>query len=1185
MASLGKDLWEEALKSLGDEERKALDPVGKDSVGVLEDLLKVVERRKTEAMFKRWKIAIRGKTIVIRDVFDKISAWIGKLLQIGDAVVSSDPGHAALPWAAVRLIVQAAIDDNRTFTSVLQRVEKMANSIARCRVVERLYSSSKLDISDQLQSALIKHHASILKYLAEVLRYFGTNTAIRFVKSSFILNSRLEDLSSQIDQDDAEVCRLSTIAESERNERTAEALAMLHDEAAAKAAEEEQRVSHLRDILADLEQPIQRIETKVSQLHENLEREVRAKILRSISTISYPTHHKAASRDRLRDSGSWLLQDSSYNDWRAKNISAVLWLHGLPGSGKTKLASLVFDTIKEEEQVAAFYCARTPQEPGRAQCDKILASFVRQLACMPKNQNILEPVLDRYREQLQEFGEFEDQSWTTEESVEILIDLLGYYPSVTIVLDALDEVERLERPQLLDAITDLAGSSVSLVKVLITSREQYDIALRLRHLPNVYISTDDNRADIYAFIDNRLERARLLNGQISEELKVEVTKSLQERAQGMFRLVEMQIQVLRSLRTAADIESRLNVLPETLKESYRELYEDIKQCGDHALFLANMVFQYLLVAEENIQLSDIALLAPFWPSSRGTKYTLPEIRDVCAILVSVDDEDETLRFSHLSVREYFEDQAKQGNQTFHSEIANAAVASAYLSFVSEFLWQDKALWTSQLVRRDDEAPVGRLAYFAVRQWKTYYLKVGSLRSHELLWEQLRSFTIQDGHVSAKYRFWTLLCSLLSPAVAELDNTINPLWLACEKNSLDLLEHILQYEFFYVSHTMSSGDTPLSYAISKKNLDQLQLILSYRPQRYLMELPTETFNDILEVIEKNEDPEADRDSPFLRVADPTIGLTVEEESNTESSILAKGIIDSNSHALKVLLSWSKPPDVVAAVSRNRVRVVQYALATGKAANTTAMKALRLAVSNGNEEMVKMIEQYGVEKERVAVVRALKQQAYGTAIRLIEAGYDVHGRYLDKWRTPLHYAAANGRPDIVAMLLERGARADILDGDGFTPLQLARRAKYDGIAEMFLRHRQGLPLLAPSVSVPDLQPTELKACAEAYIQDNDHILGETKENILNKETNLDTEAAKSGMQKEQQKQGSNEPTDVLEEHPAKKGSTEDGVPLQSDGDLSTAIDKLTSNKANATDPSEMSKETVFDIPKIVVIPPVD
>jgi len=46
--------------------------------------------------------------VVLRDLFDKITTWIEKFIEIGNIIVQYDTTHAALPWAGIRLILQVS---------------------------------------------------------------------------------------------------------------------------------------------------------------------------------------------------------------------------------------------------------------------------------------------------------------------------------------------------------------------------------------------------------------------------------------------------------------------------------------------------------------------------------------------------------------------------------------------------------------------------------------------------------------------------------------------------------------------------------------------------------------------------------------------------------------------------------------------------------------------------------------------------------------------------------------------------------------------------------------------------------------------------------------------------------------------------------------------------------------------
>lgn len=50
-----------------------------------------------------------------------------------------DPGHAALPWAAIRFFLQVTVNDVEIFGTILQSIEQISNMLSRCAVMEYLY--------------------------------------------------------------------------------------------------------------------------------------------------------------------------------------------------------------------------------------------------------------------------------------------------------------------------------------------------------------------------------------------------------------------------------------------------------------------------------------------------------------------------------------------------------------------------------------------------------------------------------------------------------------------------------------------------------------------------------------------------------------------------------------------------------------------------------------------------------------------------------------------------------------------------------------------------------------------------------------------------------------------------------------------------------------------------------------
>ena len=100
-------------------------------------------------MDKRWKIRrSNGEQVVLRDLCEKIVAWINKFKEIG-VCNSVDPTYASLPWACIRFILQASenelipglssanvvrsVNDSETFTAMAEGMEHISRLIGAFR--------------------------------------------------------------------------------------------------------------------------------------------------------------------------------------------------------------------------------------------------------------------------------------------------------------------------------------------------------------------------------------------------------------------------------------------------------------------------------------------------------------------------------------------------------------------------------------------------------------------------------------------------------------------------------------------------------------------------------------------------------------------------------------------------------------------------------------------------------------------------------------------------------------------------------------------------------------------------------------------------------------------------------------------------------------------------------------------
>ena len=146
--------------------------------------------------------------------------------------------------------------------------------------------------------------------------------------------------------------------------------------------------------------------------------------------------------------------------WRDQQCSAVLWLHGNPGAGKTKLVASVIDELNATKttnspfELAYFYCKRDTAEPLRSDPDEVLRSLVRQIA---SQDAVFRKVV--YEEYSARLNKNQNQTkpptpLTADEAVDILSQFRTK-STVIVIIDALDECARKRRKDLLKALTKL----------------------------------------------------------------------------------------------------------------------------------------------------------------------------------------------------------------------------------------------------------------------------------------------------------------------------------------------------------------------------------------------------------------------------------------------------------------------------------------------------------------------------------------------------------------------------------------------------------------------------------------------------------------------------------------------------------------------------------------------------------
>jgi hypothetical protein len=107
----------------------------------------------------------------LRDVLGKIVRWIDHFKAAGDIAVQFNSGAASLPWAAVRFLLQVAVNDKQYLEATIEGIEIATQTIARYAAVETLYMDSDFQLHTQIRSKILGLYVHILSFLGESIRY------------------------------------------------------------------------------------------------------------------------------------------------------------------------------------------------------------------------------------------------------------------------------------------------------------------------------------------------------------------------------------------------------------------------------------------------------------------------------------------------------------------------------------------------------------------------------------------------------------------------------------------------------------------------------------------------------------------------------------------------------------------------------------------------------------------------------------------------------------------------------------------------------------------------------------------------------------------------------------------------------------------------------------------------------
>jgi ankyrin repeat protein len=340
--------------------------------------------------------------------------------------------------------------------------------------------------------------------------------------------------------------------------------------------------------------------------------------------------------------GNWLTASTAYHDWLRNDERGLLWIKGIPGSGKSVLASkLINDLSQSQRGIPVLYFFFRQIIDANHQPVALLRDWFDQvLVYSPPLQRQLKAYLDSRR--AIDSLSLEDL-WK-----DLRMAFSGLTGKVYCVADALDEMDR-GNDTFLEALGALGTWRPGQVKVLITSRPvpSVESALRKSNALQIRLQEDLVDVDIAAYVAQSLS-----SSSISQDDQKRIKEAVPGNANGLFLYAKLAMDAF--LEKNAQIQDVLLRLPADLNDLYTKLLREHAQRSSLPGDIQQLILQCVTHATRPLRLIELAEMISVTYKlkiGRDLKSTKDLVRNACGPLLEILP-DETICVVHHSFTEY-----------------------------------------------------------------------------------------------------------------------------------------------------------------------------------------------------------------------------------------------------------------------------------------------------------------------------------------------------------------------------------------------------------------------------------------------------------------------------------------------------------------------------------------------------
>ncbi|KAH6902879.1 hypothetical protein BKA70DRAFT_1567386 [Coprinopsis sp. MPI-PUGE-AT-0042] len=390
------------------------------------------------------------------------------------------------------------------------------------------------------------------------------------------------------------------------------------------------------------------------------------KVLDFLSLVNFRTIQQENLGKWTPGTVKWLLESSMFEAWLATHC-AILWGTGMPGAGKTILASVVIKHLQALAQassdicVAFVYCRYT--EPMKVR--DILAALVRQLLeRFPHLLSLVDPLYAQH--------DLEGTKPTQSELIDVIRALCGCFRIAYLFIDGLDEALYDEQFDLLDTLKSVPAN------FFITSRP----LVRLKDvLPNAhFFDIAAREEDIEILVSQHISRnPDLQQVLVAHDQRERVIKKICESSHGMFLHASLMVEAVSHCTSPGHVIEQLEKLPAKLDVLYDEAFKRIEEQPEARAALAKRVLLWIVFAFEPLTVDVLRYAVASNPEVdwKSPEHLVPEslLVSVCCGLITFegDQSNRIVRLVHYTALDAVKRIMEKWETSPHCLLAEACI--------------------------------------------------------------------------------------------------------------------------------------------------------------------------------------------------------------------------------------------------------------------------------------------------------------------------------------------------------------------------------------------------------------------------------------------------------------------------------------------------------------------------------